>query len=109
MASRISNTEWGLINGLLIMVDIVQTILDFFVLGLLANRFIDIFIGMALPLYLKMRGVDLDKKKVWSMIGAFFFEMIPVVDALPLWSLDGFIMMGLDKADKKRKLQTEGI
>ena len=99
--SKISNFEWGLVIGSLAVVDIVQFVLDMFIIGLVANRLIDIVVGMALPLYLKLRGVKLDFKKVGGMLGAFILEQTPGLDALPLWSLDGVMNMVWDKADKK--------
>lgn len=99
--SKISNTEWGLVIGVLVVIDIVQFILDLYIIGILANRIIDFGVGMALPFYLKIRGVKLDSKKIGGMILAFLLEQIPGLDALPLWSLDGVMNMMLDKADKK--------
>ena len=99
--SKISNTEWGLVIGALVIVDIAQFVLDMFVVGLIANRLIDFGVGMTLPFYLKIRGVKLDSKKIGGMIGSFLLEQIPGLDALPLWSLDGIMNMILDKADKK--------
>ncbi len=99
--SRISNTEWGLVIGALATIDLTQFFLDVLLVGPFVNPFIDIVVGMALPFYLKIRGVKLDSKKIGGMIGAFFLELIPGFDALPLWCLDGFMNMMLDKADKK--------
>lgn len=107
MGSRMSNTEWGLLIGALATIDLVQFILDVFLIGLVANRFIDIVVGMSLPFYLRMRGVRLDSKKIGGMVGTFLLEMIPGFDALPLWCLDGFLNFTLDKADKKLHLQAQ--
>ncbi len=103
MGSKISNTEWGLVIGALLVVDGVQALLNFFAVGVLVNRFINIFVGMMIPLYLKLRGVKLDTKKIGSMIGGFGLEMIPVFDFLPVWTAIGVRNMMLDKADKKLK------
>jgi len=72
-----------------------------FVVGVVANRFIDIATGMIKTFYLWVRGVRLDSKKIWALIGAFIFEEVPGLDALPLWTLDGVMDMVWDKADKK--------
>lgn len=109
MGSKISNTEWGLVIGALLAIDVFQFILDMFVIGVVANRFIDMGVGMILPFYLKIRGVKLDKKKIGGMVGAFFLEMVPGLDALPLWSLDGVMNMVWDKADKKIHQATASV
>jgi len=100
--SKISSAEWWLVIGALAFVDLVQIVLDLFAgIGAVVNRFIDIVVGMALPLYCHIRGVNLDTKRIVSMVASFFGEEIPVVDALPLWTLDGLLLMTWDKADKK--------
>lgn len=101
MGSKISNIEWSFIIGTLIVIDLIQIILDVLIIGLVANRIIDLCVGIALPFYLKIRGVKLDSKKIIGMVGAFLFEQVPGLDALPLWSLDGVMNMMLDKADRK--------
>lgn len=102
MGSKISNTEWWLVIGALAVIDLVQIVLDIFVIGAVANRFIDFVVGISLPFYLKICGVKLDSKKIGGMVAAFFLEQIPGLDALPLWCLDGFTNMLWDKADKKK-------
>lgn len=101
MASKMSNFEWGLYIGVLLMIDFAQFVLDFFIVGVVVNRFIDIGVGMAKPLYLKTRGVSLDRKKIGGMVVTFILELFPVVDALPLWTLDGILDFVLDRADRK--------
>ncbi len=99
--SKISNLEWGLVIGATAVVDVVQFVLDIFVIGAIVNRFIDIVVGMTLPFYFYIRGVKLDSKKVLGMAGAFGLEMVPGLDALPLWTLDVVYTMSMDKLDKK--------
>lgn len=98
--SRISNTEWWLVVGAVGCIDLIQFILDFFAIGILVNRFIDIIVGMSLGLYFWMRGVKMDSKKVLTLIGAFVAEEVPVLDAAPLWTGDVLLTMTWDKVDK---------
>ncbi|MDB5254099.1 MAG: hypothetical protein JWL80_165 [Parcubacteria group bacterium] len=109
MGSKMSNMEWGLTIGALAMIDLVQFALDIFVIGVAANRFIDIGVGMTLPFYLRMRGVKMDGKKVGSMLGAFLIEQIPVLDALPLWCADGVFMYMMDKKDKLGESDSKNV
>lgn len=99
--SKIPNFEWGLVIGATAVVDVVQIVLDMFVIGAIANRFIDIVVGMALAGYFWIRGVKLNAKKILSLIASFVGEEIPVIDALPLWTLDVILIMAWDKAEGK--------
>ncbi|MHB0978314.1 MAG: hypothetical protein ACYC1K_02865 [Minisyncoccota bacterium] len=99
--SKISNLEWGLVIGAVAVVDVVQLFLNAFAIGILANRFIDIVVGMALPFYFWIRGVKMNAKKILSLIASFVGEEIPVLDTLPLWTLDVILIMSWDKAEGK--------
>ncbi len=101
-SSKISNTEWGLLIGALLTVDIFQIILNLAGgIGTILNRFIDIFVGLSLGFYLHWRGVSMvDPKRIAGLLTTFGLEMIPVVDSLPLWCLDGIFNMVMSKSDK---------
>jgi hypothetical protein len=87
--------------GLFVIIDIIQIILDFFAIGLVINRFIDVAIGVGLPLFLRTQGVKLaNPKRLLAMIGAFVGEMIPGVDALPLWTADILFTWSTVKAEE---------
>ena len=99
--SKISTFEWCLVLGVALTLDLIQFFLDAYVIGIVVNRFIDICIGMALPLYLKLRGIKLNAKRVGGILLSFFFEMIPLVDGLPLWSADIIYTWVTVRADDK--------
>ena len=99
--SKISNVEWGLVIGAVVVVDAIQLFLNAFAIGILVNRFIDIVVGMALALYFWAREVKMNAKKVLSLIASFVGEEIPVLDTLPLWTLDVILIMSWDKAEGK--------
>ena len=93
-ASKISSTEWWLLLGIYVAFDIFQFILDALAVGLVANRFIDIVLGMGLLLYLKMRGVPLNTK-ILALVGASFIaEEVPAIDVAPFWSFDVWKIKG---------------
>ena len=71
--SKISNIEWGLLIGALFTIDLIQIGLDFLAVGAIINRFLDIFVGLSLALYLQMRGQSLaNPKRLFVLIGTFF-------------------------------------
>ena len=99
--SKISNIEWGLVIGALLTIDLAQILLDFFAIGAVLNRLIDIFVGLCLGFYLQIRGQSLaNPKRLFGLVGIFLGEMLPVVDAFPLWTLDGVFNMFLAKSEK---------
>ncbi len=99
--SKISNVEWGLVIGALLMIDLLQIGIDLIGIGLIVNRFLDIFVGMGFAFYLQMRGQSMaSPKRLFSLLAVFGLEMIPVVDALPLWCRDGIFNMSMSKSDK---------
>jgi hypothetical protein len=100
--SKIDNTEWGLAIGALLLIDIFQAVLDWMIIGLFVNSFIDIFVGMCWAFYLYIRGVKMDTKKGGAFIITLLLETFGIgLDSAPLWFIDGLITMSLDKADKK--------
>ena len=86
--SKIGNVEWGLVLGATATVDTIQVFLDGFAIGLIANRLIDIVMGMFLVFYFLMRGVKLGKNRIIALCSSFLIEEIPIVDAFPAWSAD---------------------
>lgn len=101
MACRLTKTKWKMLVGLFVIIDLIQIILDLFAIGAVVNRFIDIAVGVGLPLFLRTQGVKLaNPKRMLAMLGAFVGEMIPGVDALPLWTLDVLYTWSTVKAEE---------
>ncbi len=87
---KISRGQWWLIISVLLVIDLVQILLDFMAIGLVANSFIDIIVGMGFGLYLQMNGQSLAQpKRLFALLGTLGLEFIPLVNGLPLWVLDG--------------------
>ncbi|MES2087930.1 MAG: hypothetical protein V4467_02965 [Patescibacteria group bacterium] len=104
---KISGTEWGMVLGVLLIVDLVQFALDWigipFIgnLGTVLNRFIDIGVALGWSTYLYLRGITMETKKIGSIILTFFFEEIPSIDAFPFWTADGAFIYFSVKAEKQ--------
>lgn len=99
-----SKTKWAIFYGVVIFVDIVQLLLDLLAIGVALNRVIDVVVGVLLPFSLSLCGVKMrDTKKILSIFVAFGFEMMPGLDALPLWTLDLFIIHSISKGEEKLK------
>ncbi len=100
--SKISNVEWGLVIGALFGIDLIQIIIEWILIwigiGIAINWFIDIMVGLSFALYLHTRGERMtDPKRAFGLIGTFLLELIPGIDELPLWGLDGIYAMSLAK------------
>lgn len=100
--SQISNVEWALIIGLVVLTDITQLVLDLFVVGVAINRFIDIGVAACMLLYFKIRGVKLNKARLGSIAAVFLGEMIPALDVAPFWSIDAVYIFFSVKAENSK-------
>lgn len=98
---KIKNFEWGLLIALAIIVDIIQFVLTFFVVGVVINRFITIIGGIVVPVYFYLRGITMNSKKWTNIVASFVLELIPIVDMLPAWTRLIFRIMAIDKAEEK--------
>ena len=80
--SKVSTFEWGIVIGLLIVTDIAQIILDFFAIGVVVNRIIDVIVALGLVFYLLIRGELSDpgtRTRTIAIIAASFAaEEVPV-------------------------------
>ncbi len=82
-----SKIEWFLLICLVILIDLIQLIITLMAVGLVINRVSNIVIGILLPFYLHLRGVNMvDPKKLLAMMGAFTGEEFVIGDFLPLWT-----------------------
>lgn len=104
--NHVSKFIWWLVIGILLTIDGVQILLNFFVIGLVANRIIDIFVALFLAFFLLING-QLDMKRSLMLGASFFAEGIPLVDTLPFWVLDGYYSMKIDMANKKAEDEAE--
>lgn len=100
--SKIITAEWGLVIGAVVTIDIIEGLLDGVAIGLIINRFIDLFVGFTLFFYFTLRGVKMTWQRSVSLLFAFVAEMIPIVDIAPLWSVDVvYIMLSVKAEDSK--------
>lgn len=58
-----------------------------FILAWTITSGVSIFAWLTFFLWFKLKGVKFDSKVVATTTGAFFIEMIPVLNALPAWTL----------------------
>ena len=96
---HLSNTEWGLVVGALLTVDLTMIVLDFFAIGFFIDPFIDSFIAMAFPFYMHMRGQDMTNSK--RVVAAIITWLTAILSdgVLDFWWADGLYYMYLDKAE----------
>jgi hypothetical protein len=103
MNCKIGLVEWIILIILTIMLDVVQVILDLFIIGIVLNRIIDLIVGFCLPLYFWFRGVSMKSGKNWAaFLGAFGLEEIGLGgdDGLPLWTAEVGVVWLTVTADK---------
>ena len=77
MNCKIKTWEWTFLIVATIILDIIQVILECFVIGIILYRIIDIVVGFCLPIYFWFRGVSMTNwKNLLSMFGGFAFEEV---------------------------------
>ena len=90
-SQHISIVEWLVVLCIAIAIDASQIILDLVTAGVTEAiwPFIDIIIGAILGAYLWFRGQKLsDPKRFGGLLATFGLEITPLLEDLPLWSLD---------------------
>lgn len=108
--SHIGKSEWWMVIGALGFIDLIEFILGLFVIGEVANTFIDFAVGPSLAFYLFIRGEDLSStKRIVSLVGSFGLELLPFVNDLPLWTLDGLYLMSLSSIQNKKTEREEKL
>ena len=104
--TRVSSVEWWLVDGFLWMIDGVQALFDVFLVGVAANRYIDIIVGLSFCFYLVIRR-QIDMQMGIALLATFLGEEIPGVDAMPFWGLDGYYSMKRARAKEAAEDQME--
>ena len=98
---KVSNAEWGLLIGAAFIIDMVELLLLFLAIGVVANEFIDVVVGMAFPLYFKLRGIKVTQKKALTWIGAYVAEALTDGILVIGWTIDIVLTMLMHKAEER--------
>lgn len=101
---------WILLYIVAGFIDAIQFIIGFTGAGNAFNIFIDPFLGLALVIYLELRGVDIIKKplRLFSVLGGFIFEMATFGMA-PAWFVDIWLIhRSVKKGNLKEEKETLG-
>lgn len=106
--TRINNVEWGIFIFVLLLIDIGQVVIEWLLIwigiSIAINIIIDAGIAFLIPLYLRLRGQKVGKpSQMFGLLGTLLLEMIPVIDELPLWCLDGVFYMIMAKREYKKE------
>jgi hypothetical protein len=115
--SLVSKTEWGLVIGALLFIDIIQKILELVlvvVIGEVVNKIIDIVVGGSLILYLALRGElsnpDTRNRVLIAFLATCVAEAIPLLNVAAFWAIDGWYCMKQSvEANKKADVQETQI
>ena len=96
--------KWAAFYAVTVFVDVAQLILLAFGIGVGVNTAIDFVFGPFLAFTLHLAGVSMtDPKRVASILAAFGFETLPIINALPLWTLDLILIHAMYKGEEKLK------
>jgi hypothetical protein len=99
---RINNVTAGLMIITALAYDAVQAFLDWILIGLVVNWILDIWAWLTFFIWFKLRGVSFaNPKRAISLNGGFIAELIPAVNALPIWTAAVIIMVITVKTEDK--------
>jgi hypothetical protein len=109
--SNIITFEWGLLVGVLLLIDVIQIILNFLAVGVAVNRIINIIVALSLAFYLIIRGETKDpgtrNRIITIIIASFAAETVPILDSAPFWTIDGIYFWQLAKKRNKKAEEEE--
>lgn len=71
-----------------------------FILAWVASSGISLFAWLTFFLWLRLSGTKFDTKIVATTVGAFFIELIPILNALPAWTLSIVLIILMQKSKK---------
>ncbi len=108
MASKMTNTKWGVLIAAGFFLDALEWLLDAAVVGVVANPVIDFGISFALPWYLNKQGVKLTTRKIVTWVATGALETF-LAGVIPLWGLDILLTMLWDKADKALEIAPQPV
>lgn len=94
--------EKNTVISIAVIVDIVQIILNFFAVGVVINRIIDIVMAILIAGYGVIRRLWTVSKAL-TFVAYFVGEMIPIVDVLPFWTLDIINLYGNTVSSKEER------
>ncbi|MES2224005.1 MAG: hypothetical protein V4469_03700 [Patescibacteria group bacterium] len=106
---RLSGNTPILMVFLAFTIDLVQIGLDAIVIGVVVNRLIDIAVGWLFYRWFKSNGVDFKKTRALIFFGLAFLEMLPGVDAFPLWIIDIIAVIVSVKIEDELGINTEAV
>ena len=85
-----------------LLYDAVQAFLDFILIGLAVNWILDIWAWLTFFIWFKLKGVSFaNPKRAISLNGGFILELIPAVNALPIWTAAVIILVITVKTEDK--------
>ncbi len=99
---RINNVTAILMIITALAYDAAQAFLDFILIGLAVNWILDIWAWLTFYIWFKIKGVGFaNPKRAVSLNGGFIIELIPAVNALPVWTAAVIILVITVKTEDK--------
>ncbi len=85
-----------------LLYDAAQAFLDLILIGLVVNWILDIWAWLTFFIWFKLRGVSFtNPKRAISFNGGFIAELIPAINALPIWTAVVIILVITVKTEDK--------
>ncbi|MFA6273236.1 MAG: hypothetical protein WC673_01965 [Candidatus Paceibacterota bacterium] len=90
---KIEKHTWVFMLAIAGFIDLVQIIAGLFVIGIVVNTLLDIFIWITFYIWFKIYGVNfISVRRGLPFVGAGLVEIIPALNVLPAWTVAIAIM-----------------
>jgi hypothetical protein len=91
---RISKPTAIIMVSIIAFLELIQILLNFLPgPGWIVIWLMDVLIWLTYFLWFKIKGVGFSSKRALNLGGSFLIEMIPIIDALPGWTLAVILMI----------------
>ncbi len=109
MESKLTTLTAGLMITVAVIFDIIQALLDLLhfiplvgnIFAIISTSLLSVFAWLTFYLWMKIKGIDFaSPKRSLSLGGGFIFELIPILNALPGWTLAVILIIGSMRAEE---------
>lgn len=99
---KIDNTTFVLMLCVAVCIDSVQFALNFLlIIGWIIIWMMNVLAWLTFYLWFKIKGVNFSNpKRGLSLFGGFLIELIPVINALPAWTMAVVLIAGSSRAEE---------
>lgn len=104
MRNRVGSATAAFLLSVASFFDVVQALLNAVFIGVVVNVLIDVIAWLTFYLWLKLLGVGLldpGIKKAATLWGGMLFELVPLLNTLPVWTASMALVVAIVKMEDR--------